>query len=319
MRNDLRTWEVKTQIAKDISLGLAYLYDQGIIHCDIKSSNVVLTEYKEARICDFGHARTVGQSGEVGTLQWMAPELLQHSPEYTSKSDVYAVGMVMWEMASQSTRPYRDHTPDGMVCCTLNGVHEEYPDDTPVNYSDCIQMCWKQLSEDRLTAVDVLPTTDCSPPTHVAQDPRSARGNDDKPHYVKALRQYFKTGEGPSLMDMLEVDNRLLNGGNKALDWFNTSASGNKSAAAIFIIGRMYYEGRGVEKDYGKALEWYLAVSEAGVAAAKLKIGEMHRCGHGVEQDNDEAGSPVGSKGSASHGGTRYPAYPFRTSWKQRF
>ncbi|KAF9945340.1 hypothetical protein BGZ72_001463 [Mortierella alpina] len=76
----LKNWDVKTQIAKDISLGLAYLHCQGIIHCDIKSSNILLTQYKEARICDFGLATRVGESGGGGTLQWMAPELLQDPP-----------------------------------------------------------------------------------------------------------------------------------------------------------------------------------------------------------------------------------------------
>ncbi|KAF9944952.1 hypothetical protein BGZ72_001808, partial [Mortierella alpina] len=76
----LRTWEVKTQIAKDISLGLAYLHSQGIIHCDIKSFNILLTEHKEARICDFGLAMRVGESGGGGTLQWMAPELFHDPP-----------------------------------------------------------------------------------------------------------------------------------------------------------------------------------------------------------------------------------------------
>ncbi|CAO3568988.1 unnamed protein product [Mortierella alpina] len=138
----LKSWEVKTHVAKDISLGLAYLHSQGIVHCDIKSSNILLTEHKEARICDFGLAMRVGESGGGGTLQWMAPELLQNPPHYTDKSDVYALGMVMWEMASECTQPYRGHTPDGMAYCILTGILEEYPEDTPKAYATCIQNCW---------------------------------------------------------------------------------------------------------------------------------------------------------------------------------
>ncbi len=111
----LKNWEAKMQIAKDVSLGLAYLHSLGIVHCDIKSSNILLTEHKEARICDFGLAMRVGEGGGGCTLQWMAPELLQDPPQYSSKSDVYALGMVMWEMASESTQPYREHTPDGVM------------------------------------------------------------------------------------------------------------------------------------------------------------------------------------------------------------
>ncbi|KAF9946909.1 hypothetical protein BGZ72_011042 [Mortierella alpina] len=158
----LKTWEVKARIAKDISLGLAYLHSQGIIHCDIKSSNILLTKLKEARICDFGHAIRAGEDGVGGTLQWMAPELLQNPSQYTSKSDVYALGMVMWEMASESTQPYRDHTPDGVMHRIQNGILEECPDHTPKNYANYIHMCWRQLPEDRPTAADIFPDTEPS-------------------------------------------------------------------------------------------------------------------------------------------------------------
>ncbi|CAO3566101.1 unnamed protein product [Mortierella alpina] len=153
----LKSWEVKTHIAKDTSLGLAFLHFKGIIHCDIKSSNILLTEHKEAKICDFGLARRVGESGGGGTLQWMAPELLQNPPHYTDKSDVYALGMVMWEMASECTQPYRGHTPDGMAYCIMNGILEEYPEDTPKAYAACIDMCWTLRPDERPSAMDILP------------------------------------------------------------------------------------------------------------------------------------------------------------------
>ncbi|KAF9284572.1 hypothetical protein BGZ68_004607, partial [Mortierella alpina] len=286
----LKSWEVRTQIAKDISLGLAYLHCQGIIHCDIKSSNILLTQHKEARICDFGHALRVGESGGGGTLQWMAPELLQNPPLYTSKSDVYALGMVMWEMASGSTRPYREHTPDGMMYCILNGILEEYPDDTPKAYATCIQMCWTLRPDERPAAVDMLP--DIRQSSHWQGEPeqqRSAKNNNgEKKHYLEALKQYFKTGESPGFRDMLKKDEMLQDRG-KTMDWFDSSAGGSESAKAMFKIGHMYDSGRGMEQDYSKALEWYLAASEAGVAVAMFRISQMYQNGRGMKQDDNEA------------------------------
>ncbi|KAF9271716.1 hypothetical protein BGZ68_003163, partial [Mortierella alpina] len=277
----LKNWEVKTQIAKHISLGLAYLHSQGIIHCDIKSSNVLLTEHKEARICDFGLAMRVGESGGGGTLQWMAPELLQTPPQYTGKSDVYALGMVMWEMASGSTRPYQEHTPDGVIWCIINGVLEEYPENTPREYADCIQVCWKQVPEERPAAVDIL--VDIELPSDRQGQPqqqqqRSAANKGEKVHYLKAL----------GFMDILKNGNMLDIG--KTMDWFNSSAGGSE-AEAMFKMGAMYYSGGSVQRDYGKAMEWCLAASEAGVPVAMLKISQMYQYGRGVEQDDREAAS----------------------------
>ncbi|KAI8597179.1 kinase-like domain-containing protein, partial [Dissophora ornata] len=152
-------WETKTQIAKQVSLGLAYLHRQNIIHCDIKSAKIVLTKHGDAKICDFGRARMVGDGGDGGgngTPPWMAPELFLNPPQYSCKSDVYALGMVMWEMAAGCTEPYRDHTLDNMIYCITNGVTEKVPNDTPKEYAACIHDCWNREIEKRPTAVDIL-------------------------------------------------------------------------------------------------------------------------------------------------------------------
>ncbi|KAF9271706.1 hypothetical protein BGZ68_003183, partial [Mortierella alpina] len=287
----LKSWEVKTQIAKDISLGLGYLHTQGIIHCDIKSSNILLTEHKEARICDFGLAMRVGMNGGGGTLQWMAPELLQNPPQYTDKSDIYALGMVMWEMASESIQPYRGHTPDGMAYCILNGILETYPDDTPKAYATSIQNCWALKPDMRPAAINMLAEIEQSsyPQIEPEQQRKHATNRGEKIHYLKALKQYFKPGESLEFIDKVKNGNKI--DVSKTMDWFNSSASGSESAKAMFTLGAMYYAGDGVELDYGKAMEWCLAASEAGVPVAMLKIGQMYQYGRGVEQDHCEAES----------------------------
>ncbi|KAG0208298.1 hypothetical protein BGX28_000690 [Mortierella sp. GBA30] len=294
----LKTWKVKTQIAKDISLGLAYLHSLGIIHCDIKSTNILITTNKEARICDFGKAWTADGNGGGGTLQWMAPELLQDPPKYSSKSDVYALGMVMWEMASGSTQPYQAHTPNGIVQCIQNAITEEYPANTPRDYANCMQMCWRQVPQERPAAVDVLPDIGHSSQGLGAQELISAENRVERTYYLRALEQYVKSNDFPAL----KLGHIYLRGGGgtkksqglkqhdgKTMEWLNTIPSGNQSAAAMFNIGSVYYYGRGVEQDYGKALEWYLAAGEVGVAVAMLKVSEMYQHGHGVEQDDSKA------------------------------
>ncbi|KAF9280296.1 hypothetical protein BGZ68_007331 [Mortierella alpina] len=286
VNNSLKSWEVKTQIAKDISLGLAYLHSVGIIHCDIKSPNILLTEHKEAKICDFGLAMKVGESdGKGGTLQWMAPELLQTPPLYTGKSDMYALGMVMWEMASGSTQPYREHTPDGIMNCIIHGILEECPDSTPKAYADCVQMCWMLDADKRPCARDVLPdVVQLSSELGAPEQQKSIANKSNMDHYVKALRKHGPDG----LMIMVKIGNILRD--TKTMDWFDTSAVGRGPAKAMLKIGTMYYSGgSGVQVNYGDALEWYLAASEAGVAVAMLKISQMYACGHGVEKDDKEA------------------------------
>ncbi|KAF9935572.1 hypothetical protein BGZ67_003338 [Mortierella alpina] len=281
----LKSWEIKTRIAKDISLGLAYLHSQGIIHCDIKSSNILLTEHKEARICDFVLAMRVGESGGGGTLQWMAPELLQDPPRYTNKSDVYALGMVMWEMASDSTRPYGGHTPDGMIFCILKGILEDIPDKTPDAYAAHIRTCWTLDPDERPTAMDVLP--DSVQSSHVQENPVKRAKMD---HYYDALKRTFNTRGSVGFRKISKNDDMLRD--TKPMDWFESSNSGSGSAKAMFKIGTLYCSGDGdVQIDYDEAMEWYLAASEAGGPVAMLKISQLYKHPHGVKQDDNEAAS----------------------------
>jgi serine/threonine protein kinase len=90
-------------IASDIVKGLAYLHSQKIIHRDLKSLNILLGSDYHAKITDFGLATikketssTTTQSNKsLGTVRWLAPELLKRGAKHTFASDVYAAGMVL--------------------------------------------------------------------------------------------------------------------------------------------------------------------------------------------------------------------------------
>ncbi|KAF4699801.1 hypothetical protein FOZ62_008013 [Perkinsus olseni] len=92
-------------IAREICLGMSYLHTHGVLHCDLKSSNVLISENWEVKICDFGLSFMTGESnrdaklplGCVGTHHWMAPEILR-GEEYSQSADVYSFGMILWEM-----------------------------------------------------------------------------------------------------------------------------------------------------------------------------------------------------------------------------
>ncbi|KAF9571161.1 hypothetical protein EC968_000964 [Mortierella alpina] len=159
----LKNWDIKRQIAKEISLGLVYLHMLGIVHCNINSANVLLTKYGQAKICDFGRARAPGESGEKGELAWMAPELFRDPPQFSDKSDVYALGMVMWEMAAQCTQPYQGQSIDIVANTIRNGITEKVPKGTPDDYASCIQQCWRRMPEERPSAERILPGVQLSP------------------------------------------------------------------------------------------------------------------------------------------------------------
>ena len=110
------------------------------------------------------------------------------------------------------------------------------------------------------------------------QQRKLAASKGEKVHFLKALKQYFTTSECAGFVDILK-NGDMLHDKDKTMDWFASSAGGSGTAKAMFKIGGMYYSGAGVEQDYCKALEWYLAAGEAGVFVAMLKISQMYQDG----------------------------------------
>ncbi|KAG0239176.1 hypothetical protein BGW41_007867 [Actinomortierella wolfii] len=155
-------WYIRRRITRQIAEALAFIHSQNILHLDLKSDNVLLSAEMEVRLCDFGLAtvkRTSASKHQVakGTLCWMAPELFQLKPEYSTKSDVYALGMVMWEMAANCTRPYQNHVHDSMITqLVMAGIREEIPPDVPSDYQALIQQCWHPFPKARPEASGII-------------------------------------------------------------------------------------------------------------------------------------------------------------------
>ena len=90
----------KIRIMRDILNGAAAAHSQGIVHCDIKPANIMLSEQGQAKIADFGLAflTDAGADGALyGTPQYMAPEYIE-TRKHQKVSDVFSIGLVCYEL-----------------------------------------------------------------------------------------------------------------------------------------------------------------------------------------------------------------------------
>ena len=97
-------------IAREVADALAYAHDQGIVHRDIKPENILISQ-GHAVVADFGIARALGAAGgetltgaeaALGTPAYMSPEQRSAAPDPDPRSDIYALGIVLYEMLAGS-------------------------------------------------------------------------------------------------------------------------------------------------------------------------------------------------------------------------
>ena len=108
-KRTLSKLNLRLHIGCQIAEGMNYLHEESIIHRDLNSMNVVLTKDFAAKICDFGCARRIGAQGHInpttisGSPSYMSPEQLTGASQLTLKSDVWAMGVVLWELLTMQS------------------------------------------------------------------------------------------------------------------------------------------------------------------------------------------------------------------------
>ncbi|MBS0357817.1 MAG: protein kinase [Proteobacteria bacterium] len=156
--------DVMYNLARDIGAGLFDLHDQRILHRDIKSLNILLDGNGRAKLCDFGLSKVKltttmaikPQEKAVGTHRWMAPELLSLTPKYSTKSDIYAFAIVLWEIVTRKL-PYQDIPNSSDVTKKVkNAERPDIPSITPKRFAQLIRSCWSQNPAERPDMENVL-------------------------------------------------------------------------------------------------------------------------------------------------------------------
>jgi serine/threonine protein kinase len=161
-------WILVKRVACGAARGMAYLHSgkPPILHRDLKSANILLDDSYTAKVCDFGLSRLKAQersmTGNCGTVQWMAPEVLANQA-YNEKADVFSYGIIVWELLSRQC-PYDGMSP---IQCALKVLNNDYrpeiPKWCPPTLQALIRSCVKRDPDERPTFPQILAALDSMP------------------------------------------------------------------------------------------------------------------------------------------------------------
>ncbi|KAL3287014.1 hypothetical protein HHI36_001500 [Cryptolaemus montrouzieri] len=143
--------------ARQISVGMNYLSSQKVLHRDLAARNILMCEGKRVKVSDFGLSRDVytdsvyckTTNGKL-PVRWMALESLTHQI-YTSQSDVWSFGILLWEIVSLGAIPYPGVETHDLLSLLMEGERMAKPHMCPDEIYSVMRSCWFESPNDRPT------------------------------------------------------------------------------------------------------------------------------------------------------------------------
>jgi serine/threonine-protein kinase len=117
--------EETSHILQPVCSALNYAHQQKVFHCDVKPANILLHVDGRVLLNDFGVARLAHEQTGGGTPPYMAPEQFTKKPA-DARTDIYALGVTLYEMFSGGQVPYRGDSPDSPGSTTRERIAWEH-------------------------------------------------------------------------------------------------------------------------------------------------------------------------------------------------
>uniref|UniRef100_A0A8C1SGS9 Ephrin type-A receptor 7 n=1 Tax=Cyprinus carpio TaxID=7962 RepID=A0A8C1SGS9_CYPCA len=154
-------------ILRGIAAGMTYLADLGYVHRDLAARNVLVNSNLVCKISDFGLSRVLEDdpdaayttSGGKIPIRWTAPEAIAYR-KFSSSSDVWSYGVVMWEVMSYGERPYWNLTNRDVIKSVEEGYRLPAPMGCPGALHTLMLDCWQKDRNERPKFCQIITVLD---------------------------------------------------------------------------------------------------------------------------------------------------------------
>ncbi|KAM9036839.1 ephrin type-A receptor 8 [Sarcophilus harrisii] len=141
---------------RGVGAGMRYLSDLGYVHRDLAARNVLVNSQLVCKVSDFGLSRVLEDDPDAAytttggkiPIRWTAPEAIAFR-KFSSASDVWSFGVVMWEVLAYGERPYWNMTNRDVISSVEEGYRLPAPMGCPAALHQLMQDCWQKERSQR--------------------------------------------------------------------------------------------------------------------------------------------------------------------------
>nr|XP_023673328.1 ephrin type-A receptor 6-like [Paramormyrops kingsleyae] len=231
---------------RGIASGMKYLSDMGYVHRDLAARNILVNSNLVCKVSDFGLSRVLEDDPEAAytttggkiPIRWTAPEAIAYR-KFSSASDAWSYGIVMWEVMSYGERPYWEMSNQDVILSIEEGYRLPAPMGCPLALHQLMLHCWQKERSHRPKFSDVVGFLDklIRTPSSLLTLVEDVQGLPESPGEVHAYPLYISIDDWLDSIKMSQYKNNFLAAGFATLDSVSRMSIEDIRQIGVTLIG----------------------------------------------------------------------------------
>ncbi|XP_041066923.1 ephrin type-A receptor 6 [Carcharodon carcharias] len=231
---------------RGIASGMKYLSDMGYVHRDLAARNILVNSNLVCKVSDFGLSRVLEDDPEAAytttggkiPIRWTAPEAIAYR-KFSSASDVWSYGIVMWEVMSYGERPYWEMSNQDVILSIEEGYRLPSPMGCPGTLHQLMLHCWQKERNHRPKFSEIVSFLDkvIRNPSSLQTLVEEVHGLPESPGELPEFSLFVSVNDWLDSIKMEQYKNNFMAAGLTTLDSVTRMSIDDVRRIGVTLIG----------------------------------------------------------------------------------